>query len=107
MESLLPLVSGVAGVVAGVVTARYTLRKDRREQSEADDREADRIIALKDLSIAELAARVDGLQQAINDLREKIRLLELQVDQYGCWNGPRCENRKPLGGPRPAEQTQI
>ena len=101
MESLLPLVSGVAGVVAGVVTARYTLRKDAREQSEADDREADRLIALKDLSIAELVARVDGLQIAVNELRDKIRALEIKLDQYGCWHGPHCENRRPLSGPNP------
>ena len=106
LTAAIAMLSGVAGVAATLAAVRVQWRKDSREQDAADDLEADRIIRLKDVRIAELALRVDGLQLAVNDLRDKIRSLELQVDQYGCWNGPHCENRRPLGGPQP-EKTEI
>lgn len=106
VTALIAMLSGIAGVIATLAAVRVQWRKDSRDQDAADDLEADRIIRLKDVRIAELSLRVDGLQLAVNDLRDKIRSLELQVDQYGCWNGPHCENRRPLGGPKP-EKTEI
>lgn len=101
VTALIGLLSGIAGAVGVLVAARYSWLKNDREQAAADDRESDRLLTLKDMRIAELAARVDGLQLAVNDLREQIRAMERQVDVYGCRNGPTCVNRRPLGGPRP------
>ena len=98
---LIALVSGAVGVLASLAAMRVQWRRDIRDGRAADDREADRVIRLKDERIAELEVRVDGLQRAVDDLREKIRVLEQQVDQYGCWRGPDCEDRWALGGPRP------
>ncbi len=92
---------GIAGAVSVLIAARSAWLKNARDQAAADDRESDRLIALKDMRIAELTARVDGLQLAVNDLRGQIRALKRQVDVYGCWSGPTCANRRPLGGPRP------
>jgi len=98
---LIALVSGAVGVLASLAAMRVQWRRDIRDGRAADDREADRVIRLKDERIAELEVRVDGLQRAVNDLREKIRVLELRVDQYGCWNAPHCDTRRPLSGPNP------
>jgi len=101
VTALIAMLSGVAGVIATLAAVRVQWRKDSREQDAADDLEADRIIRLKDVRIAELDRRVDGLQIAVNDLRGKVRDLELRVDQYGCWNAPHCDTRRPLSGPNP------
>lgn len=98
---LIALVSGAVGVLASLAAMRVQWRKDIRDERAADDVEADRVLRLKDERIAELEVRVEGLQRAVDDLREKIRVLEQQVDQYGCWRGPDCEERWALGGPRP------
>lgn len=60
---IISAVSGIMGVVAGVIGARYTLRKDLREQEEHDDAEADRTIEL---------------------LREQNRLLQEQNAELKC-----------------------
>lgn len=95
------LVSGIAGAAATLTAMRVQLRKDAREQVAADDLESDRVIKLKDVRIAELAIRIDSLQAAVNDLRAKVHELGQRLDQYGCWNGPHCINRRPLAGPNP------
>lgn len=101
LTAIVGIASGIIGVIATLVAIRTQMRKDVREQGAADDIEADRIIRLKDVRIAELAVRVDGLQTALNDLRAKVHDLEQRLDQYGCWNGPHCVNRRPLAGPNP------
>jgi ribosomal protein S13 len=101
LTAIVGIASGAIGVLATLVTIRTQMRKDAREQGAADDIESDRIIRLKDVRIAELAVRIDGLQLAVNDLRAKVHDLEQRLDQYGCWNGPHCINRRPLAGPNP------
>ena len=101
LTAIVAFASGIVGVLATLATIRVQMRKDAREQGAADDVEADRIIRLKDVRIAELAVRIDGLQLAVNDLRAKVHDLEQRLDQYGCWNGPHCINRRPLAGPNP------
>ena len=101
LTALIGIVSGAIGVIATLVTIRVQMRKDAREQGAADDVEADRVIKLKDERIDELEQKVDRLQLDIDALAAKVRLLERRIDQYGCWNAPHCDNRKPLSGPNP------
>lgn len=99
------LISGFIGVVSGVLVAYTMLRKEGRDSNAEDDRESDRVIDLKDTRIRDLAARVDELQEAINALRCEIAELRQTVDEYGCWNGPTCKRRRPLGGPKPEPES--
>lgn len=113
------IVASFAGTVTGALGALVLMRRDKREKQAEDDREADRLLKLKDGRIDELTREVESLklreesrecervkeradtQNALNLMREKIAEVEAKVDAYGCWDGPTCPNRRPLSGPKP------
>lgn len=115
--AIIGLASGAVGVASGLITARYTWRKDRREGNEADDVASDRIIGLLKQA-NELAIQNERLkyEQKLNDELDKINahhrqqmndmrvslLAEMQrqireaLDEYGCENAAnKCPNRRP------------
>lgn len=91
---IVSVVSAVVAVAAFLINGRSTVRKDVREDTAET-------LRLKDERIDELEQKVDRLQLDIDALAAKVRLLERRIDQYGCWNAPHCDNRKPLSGPNP------
>ena len=64
----------------------------RRERLHDDDKEADRLIGLKDKTISELSSRLDIVEG-------RVRALEAKLDMHGCLNAPTCVTRRPLHGP--------
>lgn len=106
LATVVSILSAIVAVGSFLLNGRVSWRKDVREQVAADDAEAARLIALKDERILELEQKVGRLQNDFDALAAKVRELEKKLDEYGCWNGPKCKNRKPLSGPRP-EATVI
>lgn len=94
LAMVVSVVSAAVAVGAFLVNSRSTVRKDVREDTAET-------LRLKDERIDELEQKVDRLQADIDALAAKVRLLERRIDQYGCWNAPHCDNRKPLSGPNP------
>lgn len=109
------IVSVLIVVARFLVDARTATRKDirdeaaeERQQTAADDAEADRIIELKDKRIGELEKRIACLEEdqekliaQVKEQGRKLLALEAKLDQYGCWNAPHCGTWRPLSGPRP------
>lgn len=71
MTALIALASGVAGVIGGLVGARYTWRKDNREQRASDDRESDRTIELLKEQNRLLVEQNSRLQQNYDELKQQ------------------------------------
>lgn len=101
MTLAIAIVSAAIAIASFLVNGRVSWRKDLRDQDDHEAAEAARLIDLKDQRIAELERKIEELQEALNAIRRQIARLERTVDVYGCWNGPHCENRKPLGAVNP------
>lgn len=95
---IVSIASAAVAIGSFLVNARSTVRKDCRD----DTTEA---LKMKDERIDELEQKVNRMQSDIDALAAKVRLLERRIDQYGCWNAPHCDNRKPLSGPNPHGDT--
>lgn len=121
MEAILPFMTAVSGLVIGAIGARYTLRKDSREQREHDDREADRTIELLEKQNSLLTAQLEELktqgvarenewrrregewrsrektlEARINDLERDYRNMVLTVTTMGfCANSSNCQHYNP------------
>lgn len=94
LAMVVSVVSAAVAVGAFLINSRSTVRNDVREDTAET-------LRLKGERIGELEQKVDRLQADIDALAAKVRLLERRIDQYGCWNAPHCDNRKPLSGPNP------
>lgn len=123
MSDFTPIIaalSGVAGVIAGMIGARYTWHKDKRESDEAEDKASDRLIDLlkeqNALAIENERMRFEAELQRVTKEQNKRHREELDklrtslmadidrrvrdavadaLDAYGCENAPECNNRRP------------
>ena len=118
------IASGLAGLVGGLVTARYTWNKDRREsaqtdidKAQADDKATDRVIDLltqaNELAIQnermkyeqklreEIGKMSRAHRKSLDDMRVSIaaetqRAIREALDVYGCENAAQgCPTRTP------------
>jgi len=71
LTALIAFASGIAGVIGGLVGARYTWRKDNREQRASDDRESDRTIELLKEQNRLLVEQNSRLQQNYDELKQQ------------------------------------
>ena len=127
MIALIAALSGLGGVVSGLVMARYTWRKDKREdvqtdidKASADDKASDRLIELlkeqNRLALENAKYEYEQKLQAVKREeafeRDKMRAslmldidariqaaVDAALDKYGCENAPECENHRPRKHP--------
>ena len=72
--------------------AREARLRSQRDRLADDDKEADRLIDLKDQTIREYETRLSSVE-------DRVKVLEAKLDLHGCWNAPTCKTRRPLSGP--------